>query len=263
MTRILQEQGWRRVDLLDRIDSTNAFAAQTLSPWRITAAHEQFAGRGRLARQWQAPAGSSVAVSATVPLPPWAADWGWVPLYTGITVLDACEAVLPEARFALKWPNDVLARDNDGVWRKVAGILCQAHTTGQPPLVVAGVGLNVAQAREELPVPTATSLHLLGARISRDDALAELARRLFVVAETWATERGRARLRRQVRERCSTIGSDIVVHTAAGEHVPTRAVGIDDTGCLLTQVTPTMSEPTPRVVPYSAADVEHVRPSER
>ena len=38
-------------------------------PWRVVVADHQSEGRGRLARTWEAPPGTSVAVSATVPVP--------------------------------------------------------------------------------------------------------------------------------------------------------------------------------------------------
>lgn len=54
----------------------------------------------------------------------------------------------------LKWPNDVIVED-----RKLAGILVEKVEDG----LVVGVGLNVGLRKDELPVPTATSLAIEGA----------------------------------------------------------------------------------------------------
>ena len=48
----------------------------------VVVADHQSEGRGRLARSWEAPPGTSVAVSATVPLP--ARGAGWLPLLAGL-----------------------------------------------------------------------------------------------------------------------------------------------------------------------------------
>ena len=58
----------------------------------------------------------------------------------------------------LKRPNDVLL-PGDGD-RKVAGVPCEWTPVG----VVVGVGINVTQARADLPLETATSVHAAGVR---------------------------------------------------------------------------------------------------
>ncbi len=80
----------------------------------------------------------------------------------------------------LKWPNDVVVPGGDDVpgWgdlRKVAGILCER----QDDAVVAGIGINVSQTVEELPVPHAVSLAMLGSqRLDRAPLLESLAQEL-------------------------------------------------------------------------------------
>jgi BirA family biotin operon repressor/biotin-[acetyl-CoA-carboxylase] ligase len=75
----------------------------------VLIAEHQTAGRGRLGRTWTAVPRTqitmSVAVGASdVPV----AGWGWLPLATGVAVVDAVSAVAG-VDVGVKWPNDVLA----------------------------------------------------------------------------------------------------------------------------------------------------------
>jgi BirA family transcriptional regulator, biotin operon repressor / biotin---[acetyl-CoA-carboxylase] ligase len=102
---------WQVVDVHASIDSTNLEALRDPCPWRVVVADYQSAGRGRLTRQWLAPAGTSIAVSAVVPMPVGrTADVGWLPLLSGMAMRLALADV---ARVAarLKWPNDVMAQE--------------------------------------------------------------------------------------------------------------------------------------------------------
>jgi BirA family biotin operon repressor/biotin-[acetyl-CoA-carboxylase] ligase len=150
---------WRDVEYHATIGSTNARAAMVGEPWRVVVADHQSQGRGRLARSWEAPPGTSVAVSATVPLPPEGA--AWLPLLAGLSVAEAVTAATGLDAH-LKWPNDVLL-PGDGD-RKVCGVLCEVVTGVGPAVVVVGAGVNVDQSRDQLPVDTATSLVLAGAQ---------------------------------------------------------------------------------------------------
>ena len=120
-----------------------------MSSWPTTSrpAAAASAGRGRPR------SGPRSRCPRSLPAPP--DHGGWVPLLTGLAVSRALSEVAGvQAR--LKWPNDVLVAE-DG-WRKVCGVLCELHPVG----VVVGIGINVDQRREELPVDTATSLRLCG-----------------------------------------------------------------------------------------------------
>jgi len=112
----------------------------------------QSAGRGRLAREWQAPPAASIAVSAVVPMPEdRAADWGWLPLLTGMA-MRAALADVASVPGRLKWPNDVLVQEVAGGpvsaeglrWLKISGVLCETVPGG---LVVLGAGANIDQER--------------------------------------------------------------------------------------------------------------------
>ena len=114
----------------------------------------------------------------------------------------------------LKWPNDVLLADDGD--RKLSGILCELVTSGGRQVVVVGTGINVDQARSELPVDTATSLALAGApEVRREDLLlayldhlARGARRRWHAGAARAADDGAA-VRTAYRAACRTLGLQV------------------------------------------------------
>lgn len=236
---------WLEVEHHRTIGSTNARAAQLDGPWRVVVADHQSQGRGRLARRWEAPPGASVAVSATVPVP--TTGLGWLPLLAGLAVVEAVEAVT-DLRAELKWPNDVLL-PADGS-RKVCGILCElvAARGGRPAFVVVGTGINVSQTRDQLPVPTATSLSLAGA--GDVDRTALVAAYLRALADRLGDPVGT--VRDAYRARCSTLGRTVTLSLPQGGAVTGEAVGVDADGRLL------VDGPEGRIA-WAAGDVVHTR----
>ncbi|MCW2790624.1 MAG: biotin--[acetyl-CoA-carboxylase] ligase [Aeromicrobium sp.] len=207
----------------------------------------QTAGRGRLDRVWEAPAGSGAIVSVLLrPAVP-AARWVWLPLLVGLAV----DATVQECGVAsgLKWPNDVLVQG-----RKLAGILLERVETPEGAAAVIGVGLNVSMRRDELPVETATSLALEGAtETDRTIVIRALLRNLEALYRAWSASGGdpAGGIRESYVRRCVTIGSEVTVSLPDAEPLRGLATGIDDLGRLLVGG---------RAI--SAGDVTHVRPSE-
>jgi BirA family biotin operon repressor/biotin-[acetyl-CoA-carboxylase] ligase len=234
---------WRSVDVLETVDSTNLEAVRDPRPWRVVLAEHQSAGRGRMARQWEAPARASVAVSCVLPAD--GPDLGWLPLLTGMAMSEALADVAGVSA-GLKWPNDVLIGGD-----KVCGVLCEL--VAGSAVVVVGAGANVDQRREELPVPTATSLRLAGAEVSREDVIVAYLGRLAALHGQWR-EGGEAlgRLRAAYRAGCVTLGQDVEVHRPAGEVVRGTAVAVDDGGQLVVEAGGCR-------VAHAAGDVVHVR----
>lgn len=243
---------WRDVTVVDQTGSTNtdlAAAAKAGEPaGAVLLAERQTAGRGRLDRRWEAPARASIHLSVLLrPALP-AARLGWLPLLTGLAVVQALHAVAGvDAR--LKWPNDVLCEEY-----KLAGIL--AERAGGA--VVVGVGLNVTQRQAELPVPTATSLALCGA-VNTDRAVLVLAvlRELAARYMRWQDAAGDAAacgLATEYTERCATLGRQVRVSLPTGAEpaeLTGTATGVDADGALLVGG---------RVV--NAGDVVHLRPAD-
>ncbi len=107
----------------------------------VRAAYRQTAGRGRQGRSWQTKPGHALTFSLACVLPRPLAGLAGLSLAAGVAVADALARLTPSeaARFALKWPNDVLL---DG--RKLAGILIEtAWSTASASAVVIGIGINV------------------------------------------------------------------------------------------------------------------------
>jgi BirA family transcriptional regulator, biotin operon repressor / biotin---[acetyl-CoA-carboxylase] ligase len=221
-------------------------------------ADEQTAGRGRLQRSWAAPPGTAVLISwvwrpARVPAP----AWGWLPLLAGVAVSEALRrsAGVP---IALKWPNDVLAEavgpgDRSG---KVAGILAERVETRAGPAAVVGVGVNVDQRAEQLPVDTATSLRLAGAgEVSRADLLSDVLTALAVRYRAWVAAAGDGDvcgLAPEYLRACSTVGRSVSVSLPGERSLTGRAEGIAPDGQLIV-----VNDQGRHVV--GAGDVVHVR----
>ena len=129
--------------------STNAdllATARERADRQVLVAEQQTSGRGRLDRVWTSPPRAGLLFSMLVrPRAP-IAEWGWLPLLTGVALAEAVQDVAGLA-CALKWPNDLLLGEQR---RKAAGILVQSTEDA----VVIGIGLNVSTTLDELPVPT-------------------------------------------------------------------------------------------------------------
>jgi BirA family transcriptional regulator, biotin operon repressor / biotin---[acetyl-CoA-carboxylase] ligase len=107
----------------------------------VVTADEQSAGRGRHGRQWAAPVGKALLVSAI--LRPLEAGHALLPLAVPLAVSEAIEAVAP-VRCGIKWPNDVWIDE-----RKVSGVLIEGRP--QQGWAVIGVGVNVSIEADEFP----------------------------------------------------------------------------------------------------------------
>jgi BirA family biotin operon repressor/biotin-[acetyl-CoA-carboxylase] ligase len=260
---ISSQDPWQIVDVHVSLDSTNLEALRAPCPWRVVVADHQSAGRGRMSREWQAPAGASIAVSCVVPIAvDRTPDWGWLPLLAGMAMRQAL-ADVAEVAGRLKWPNDVLVQEgmgglaDDGApWLKISGILCEMVPGGG--LVVIGAGANIDQVRSELPVGTATSLALCGAlNVRREDVIVRYLGVLTDLLRAWS--RGGAELealRAAYRSSCLTIGMDVDVHQPDGLVAQGTATGVDDTGRLVVASCGSSTA-------HAAGDVMHVRRARR
>lgn len=237
LQRALSPDGWRLQVLLET-PSTNAVVAERARAGEpaglVVVAEAQTAGRGRLDRSWVSPprAGLTFSVLLRPDLP--AAQWPWLPLWTGLAVATALRE-RAELDAELKWPNDVLVQG-----RKLCGILAEVP---EPGAVVLGIGLNVTTRAEELPHDSATSLRLAGASTTdRDTVLRAVLRSLTAVL------RDADAARTAYRERCSTLGRRVRVELPADRSVEGTAEAVDDSGRLVVDGTA-----------YGAGDVVHLR----
>ena len=245
---------WRQVEVVQACPSTNAELAARARAGEeagvVLVADHQTAGRGRLDRVWVTPPGSALTFSVlldpgVVPV----GRWPWLPLLVGIAVSEGIRRVA-EVDCTLKWPNDVLVGDG-----KLAGILVERIERSTGAVAVVGVGLNVSQTRDELPVPTATSLALQGAATTdRTVVLREVLRSLEALFVQWRADLGDPRrgLVDSYVRRCGTLGREVRVDLPDGRRLSGVATGVDTDGRLEVR-----TPEGPRIL--GAGDVVHVR----
>lgn len=235
-----------RVDVVAASSSTNSdlLAALPDDPqaWphlSVLAADHQTAGRGRSGRGWETPAGA--ALTASVVLRPTGigpAAMGWAPLVVGLAVVRALRSIGVQAW--LKWPNDVVVEvgetdvDGWGRWRKCVGILCE--TLPGAGAIIAGVGVNVSQGADELPVPHAASLATLGAdTLDRLALLRAIGRELDEAVDTWTGAADGEPIASDVAKVCASIGWEVVVDVPSGPPVAGTVRGLSPEGGMLVE----------------------------
>ncbi|EPD60924.1 biotin--[acetyl-CoA-carboxylase] ligase [Streptomyces sp. HGB0020] len=258
---LVQEGGlWREVEVVQSTGSTNSdlvalAGAGKAAEGAVLVAEEQTAGRGRLDRQWTAPARSGLFFS--VLLTPGAvpvARWGWLPLLTGVAVATGLSRSAG-VDTALKWPNDLLVSIG-GEERKAGGIL--AERAGEDGVVV-GVGINVTLRENELPVPQAGSLALAGAvSTDRDPLLRAMLRSLAEWYGRWRDADGdpaACGLQETYAAGCATLGRTVRAELPGDRAITGEAVAVDGDGRLVIATEKGVQEPV------GAGDIVHLRPA--
>jgi BirA family biotin operon repressor/biotin-[acetyl-CoA-carboxylase] ligase len=136
--------------VVPRVASTNLVARRILTecienelplPQAMIIAGEQFAGRGRNARQWSSPPGKGIYATTLFTCP--ADVLPLVPLEMANVVASYLRDVFGiDAR--IKWPNDILVGG-----RKIAGILIEARMLEQRAHLLIGTGINVEPVKDD------------------------------------------------------------------------------------------------------------------
>jgi BirA family biotin operon repressor/biotin-[acetyl-CoA-carboxylase] ligase len=245
---------------LAETDSTNRDAADAArdgaAEGLVVVAGHQRAGRGRLGRRWEAPAGRNLLVSVLL-RPTMPADQRH--LTSAVVALAAAEACRSVAGVdaAIKWPNDLVVGA-----RKLAGVLAEAVGSEPDPAVVVGIGVNCGWpapdgADGEPPVPdelrgTATSLWRESDRRPEPvDVLHALLADLDPRVADLGEPAGRLRQASAFRHACATLGADVRVELD-GETVIGRALDVTAEGHLIVDVGACMRT-------IVAGDVVHLR----
>ncbi|MFI5657223.1 biotin--[acetyl-CoA-carboxylase] ligase [Streptomyces sp. NPDC051684] len=260
---LLRDGGlWSSLEVVPRTGSTNTdlvhrATAGPVAEGTVLVAEEQSAARGRLDRSWSAPPRSGLFFSVLlkpgeheVPI----ARWGWLPLLTGVAVATALSSAAG-VDTALKWPNDVLLTV-DGEERKAGGILLERAGADA---VVLGVGLNVSLRADELPVPTAGSLTLAGAKVSdREPVLRAVLRSLEKWYVEWCAAEGDpalSRLQETYAAGCGTLGRQVRAILPGDRELVGEAVAVDGDGRLVIATEAGGREAV------GAGDIVHLRPA--
>lgn len=217
---------------LDQVDSTNTYAKQLAmagaADGTVVVADCQTAGRGRMERRFESPAGQGIYLTALLrpELPP--ERLMPVTALAGVAVCEAVEEVCG-VRPMLKWPNDPVLNG-----KKLSGILTELSLeaeTGRMQYLVVGIGLNVGQGEKDFPPElrqVATSLRQeLGTAVV---PAGRWRRRRFGLwigcIRPWRTGDLQAYLEVYRRD-CVNLGRTVRLQGPAGEATAT-AVGIDD-----------------------------------
>jgi len=236
------------VEHLGDVDSTNTWLAararEGAAQGLVVYCDFQRAGRGRLERQWCAPANSSLLCSVLLTAPAPLVAPQWIVVAAALALCDALE-LLTARRPVLKWPNDVLYGES-----KVAGLLAEVVSTDTGLKVVIGMGVNLTDVDPSIARATsvlaATGVSLAPAQLLRSflDALAQRQSALD-------SPEGRADLSEKYARSLSTLGRRVRVELTDG-FVNGVAVDVDPDGALRVD---TGSD----VRAFSAGDVVHLR----
>ena len=163
-----------------RTETTQRLLGPSAPEGAVAVAEEQTAGRGRMGRSWQAPAGSSILVSILL-RPPAGRRAAELTLVGGVATAVAIERATGLGA-QLKWPNDVMLEGH-----KVAGGIAELKDGA----VVLGIGINVNQAQDDLPTGTkapAGSLRTVaGRQVERAPLLADLLLELERRYDAWVS----------------------------------------------------------------------------
>ena len=220
------------IHLYDRLESSNQTAkrlALSGAPHgTLVLTNQQSAGRGRMGRKFESPAGQGIYLSLLLRADIPAADAQTVTVSAAVAVCRAVK-VLCGLELSIKWVNDLYYHG-----KKVCGILTEAGAdleSGQLEWLVAGIGLNLTSRPEDWPEelrPIAGSLYPGGpAPVSRAALAGEIARQLLALCPDFDCLD-------EYRARCFVPGHWVTV-CAGGESYAARAVAIDDAGRLIVE----------------------------
>jgi len=133
-----------------RISSTNDYARQIIeneSEVIVTADH-QTNGRGRKERQWQGDFGANLFFTYAVNHKKIATFKNIFSFLTStsLMVINTLREFAPKTEFIIKYPNDILARNDKDRFKKISGILTEHIFQGNIPLIsIIGIGVNINQ----------------------------------------------------------------------------------------------------------------------
>jgi BirA family transcriptional regulator, biotin operon repressor / biotin---[acetyl-CoA-carboxylase] ligase len=199
----------QRVIHFERIDSTNSEArrladAGELGPLWIWS-DEQTGGRGRLGHTWISEPGN---LYATCLFQTGASEISAVQIsfVAAIAVYEVATRLVPNGRFLLKWPNDVL---NGGA--KFCGLLSEIVGTN-PTRIALGCGINLAHS----PVLASYPVTKLGSEFKAHAVLSGFAVQFANWLKVWDEGRGFAKIREAWLQRSVEIGHHLTVDGVAG-----------------------------------------------
>ena len=218
---------WHFVTLPSTNDLAKDLARRGYPEGMVLVAETQSAGRGRLGRVWESPAGTGIYLSLLLrpPLPP--TELPKLTLTAAVAVVEALKEVTA-LEIGIKWPNDIIF---DG--KKLGGILTEMETeSDQMSHVILGVGLNInTLAFPDHLAGLATSLGSTGRSYSR----LAIVRTFLAAMDRWYgtfLDQGFGEILASWRRETVTLGKPVRVRLGARE-VSGLAVDVAPDGSLL------------------------------
>ena len=242
------------IECFTTIDSTNTYAKKLLLEsgknfhHTIIAAESQTAGRGRIGRSFESPAGTGVYFSLIVTPQGGITQPAFITASTAVAVSRAIKK-LYGVQPAIKWINDIYI-ENNGQLKKCAGILTEGITnfeSGQIESAVIGIGVNISPSdqikkseaasvagyltkAEETGAETSTRADLP----SRCRFIAEIAGQVFGILNE-SPDKVISEYKKQV----FLIGQKITVHPLIGDDksaYSATAIDIDENAALVVKL---------------------------
>ena len=227
---------WRgSLHWFDTIDSTNArakaMAAAGAPHGTVLIADAQSAGRGRLGRTFQSPAGSGIYMSVILRPRCSPSDLMHLTCAAAVAICDAVEITM-NFRPGIKWINDLVYGG-----RKLAGILTELSIDPKTALVdytVVGIGINCAQGSEDFPPElkdmACSAAMITGRSIDRSRLAAGMVRALEKMSRNLFSDQSETMAR--YRQDCVTIGAEVAVIRGQDRQYG-KALDVNDDGSLL------------------------------
>jgi BirA family biotin operon repressor/biotin-[acetyl-CoA-carboxylase] ligase len=224
------------LDVAWSIDSTNSELLRRPTPAQgaaVLLAERQTGGRGRRGRVWASPLAAHLYLSLARSFGGGLARLGGLSLVAGIAAVQALHG-LGFDQVRLKWPNDLVVLDGDGL-RKLGGLLIEGGGEyAGPARAVIGLGLNVrmpAAAAAQIDQPWCDLAALAGSRaLSRNAVAAALLDALLPALDEFDSA-GLAPFIDRYAAFDALAGQAVTVHGADAEHHG-HAVGLADDGAL-------------------------------
>lgn len=199
----------------------------------VVIAEQQTAGKGRLGRRWESPAGVNLYLSILLrpAMPPWE-----VPRLTFLSAVAAARALqdVTGLKVEVKWPNDLLVNG-----KKIAGLLNEMSAESDAVHhVVLGLGLNINMTADQFPSELrypATSVWLeKGALTSRLDVVVALLEHFDRLYDEFL-RCGMEPVRQAWQELFAMLGKAVRVESGPAS-LEGVVAGIDEEGALLLQL---------------------------
>lgn len=164
----------REILFFDEIDSTNSFAKENINCLKngaVIVAKKQYAGRGRLGRQWLSFNEDGLWMSILVKDKIKPENIPMISLATACAVSRAIEESTG-VKVGVKWPNDIIINK-----KKLGGILCESILKGNDVVgIVIGIGLNVNQVsfQNEISNIAVSLKQVMGKDVSKENVIIKI-----------------------------------------------------------------------------------------